>query len=71
MLYFDTSVLTPTVDDFNRAKIYLGRYDTGLRSGDALHLAIAERAGADKIYTFDKTMLLAGEMLGLRMGTVT
>ena len=34
-------VLLPNGDDFNLAKEYLGRFDTGLRAGDALHLAIA------------------------------
>jgi predicted nucleic acid-binding protein len=34
-------VLLPSADDFNLAKLYLGNHDTGLRAGDALHLAIA------------------------------
>ena len=64
-------VLTPTVDDFNLAKAYLGRPMTGLRAGDALHLAIASRPGIEMIYTFDRTMLKAGEALGLRVGRTT
>ena len=63
-------VLTPTVDDFNLARAYLGRPMTGLRAGDALHLAIASRSGIDMIYSFDKTMLNAGEVLGVNVGTV-
>ena len=63
-------VLTPTVDDFNLAKAYLGRPMTGLRAGDALHLAIASRAGIDMIYSFDKTMVNAGDVLGVNVGTV-
>ena len=31
----------PDADDFGLAKRYLGKFETGLRAGDALHLAIA------------------------------
>jgi hypothetical protein len=35
------AVLLPDADDFGLAKRYLGKFETGLRAGDALHLAIA------------------------------
>jgi hypothetical protein len=35
------AVLLPNADDFGLAKRYLGKFNTGLRAGDALHLAIA------------------------------
>ena len=43
------AVLLPNADDFGLAKWYLGRFNTGLRGGDALHLAIASnrQAAAD------------------------
>jgi len=63
-------VLTPAAEDFDRAKTYLGRPGTGLRAGDALHLAIAGRSGVDTIYTLDKTMLRAGNRLGVRVGSI-
>ncbi|HEU0155929.1 MAG TPA: type II toxin-antitoxin system VapC family toxin [Stellaceae bacterium] len=59
------AVLLPDSDDFSRARHYLGRFETGLRAGDALHLAIAANRHAAAIYTLDKRLLRAGEILGL------
>ena len=59
------SVLLPTSDDFARARIYLGNYATGLRAGDALHLAIAGTHGAEVIYSLDSALRRAGRLLGL------
>lgn len=58
-------VLLPNADDFSLAKAYLGNYETGLRAGDALHLAIARNHGAKSIYSLDKTLLKAGKLLGV------
>lgn len=58
-------VLLPDRDDFNLCKRTLQRYDTGLRAGDALHLAIANNRNARTFYTLDKTLLRAGRLLGL------
>ncbi len=58
-------VLLPNADDFSLAKAYLGNYETGLRAGDALHLAIARNHGAKTIYSLDKTLLKAGKLLGV------
>lgn len=58
-------ILLPDVDDFSLAKAYLGRADTGLRAGDALHLAIARNHGASAIYSLDRAFVRAGLMLGL------
>lgn len=58
-------VLLPNADDFGRAKNYLQNYRTGLRAGDALHLAIAGNRGAQALYTLDKTLLKAGSLLKL------
>lgn len=58
-------VWLPTTEDFNLAREYLGRHRLGLRSGDALHLAIACNQGSEAIYSLDKTMLEAGKKLGL------
>jgi predicted nucleic acid-binding protein len=59
------TVLLPTAGDFSIAKQYLGKFETGLRAGDALHLAIASNHGADMIYSLDKALLKAGNTLGL------
>ncbi|MGQ0665291.1 MAG: type II toxin-antitoxin system VapC family toxin [Pseudomonadota bacterium] len=67
-------VLLPNVDDFDLAKDYLRNHKTGLRAGDALHLAIAGNHRAKAIYSLDKTLLKAGKLLklpvsdGMRIG---
>jgi uncharacterized protein len=58
-------VLAPGADDFALARRYLHNYDTGLRAGDALHLAIAGNSRADAIYSLDKSMIKAGKILDL------
>jgi predicted nucleic acid-binding protein len=64
------AVLLPSADDFGLAKRYLGKFNTGLRAGDALHLAIAGNRQAAAIYSLDKGLLMAGRLLDLpvRMG---
>ena len=59
------AVLLPNRDDFDRARDWVGHFDTGLRAADALHLAIAGNRGADAIYSLDKKLVAAGKELGL------
>jgi predicted nucleic acid-binding protein len=59
------SVLLPNANDFGLAKRYLGRFETGLRAGDALHLAVANNHRAAVIYSLDMTLLEAGKILEL------
>jgi len=54
-------------EDYALARRYLRRYETGLRAGDALHLAIAGNRGAEVVYSLDKGMIKAGKALGLPM----
>jgi predicted nucleic acid-binding protein len=58
-------ILLPTADDFGLAKRYLGWFETGLRAGDALHLAVANNHRAAVIYSLDETLLKAGKILDL------
>ena len=58
-------VLLPTGEDFAVAGKYLETPKTGLRAGDALHLAIAANHGAKKILTLDRGFLEAGRRLKL------
>jgi len=58
-------VLLPDRNDFDRARDWLNRFETGLRAGDALHLAIADNRQADAIYSLDKSMVAAATQLGL------
>jgi predicted nucleic acid-binding protein len=64
-------ILLPTADDFALSKRYLQNYASGLRAGDALHLAIAANNNARAIHTFDKTMAKAGKQIGLPMAAGT
>jgi predicted nucleic acid-binding protein len=59
------AVLLPNADDFGLAKRYLGKFNAGLRAGDALHLAIAGNRQAAAIYSLDKGLLMAGRLLDL------
>src|SRR5580692_7368398 len=47
------TVLLPNADDFSLAKQYLGKFETGLRAGDAFHLVIASNHRAKTIYSVD------------------
>jgi uncharacterized protein len=62
-------VWLPSADDYDLARRYLQRHETGLRAGDALHLAIAGNRGAEAVYTLDNTMISAGMILGLPVDT--
>ena len=62
-------VLLPSQDDFDRAREWLTHFETGLRAGDALHLAVACNRGADAIYSLDKSMVAAGQALGTPAST--
>ncbi len=59
------AMLPATGEDFGLARNFLRHYDTGLRAGDALHLAIAARNKATAIYSLDKLFVRAGQALGL------
>ncbi len=59
------TVILPEVRDFDLARRYLAQPETGLRGGDALHLAIAANRNAERILTLDRGFMRAGAMLGL------
>ena len=59
------AILLPNRYDFNRAREYIEYFETGLRPGDALHLAIAGNRDANAIYSLDKSFIAAGKLLGL------
>jgi len=56
-------ILVPTVADYDLANSLLQHFDTGLRAGDALHLAIAQNHGAKKFYTLDRGLEKATKKL--------
>jgi len=50
--------------DFQTAARFADQYATGLRAGDALHLAIASHHGAS-LYTLDRRLVEIGQALGV------
>ena len=58
-------VMRVDADVFQTAARLTRNSRSGLRAGDALHLAIARNHRAEAIYSLDKTMLKAGKTLGL------
>jgi predicted nucleic acid-binding protein len=59
------TVLLPGADDFDLCKRYLQRFETRLRVGDALHLAIASNARVAAVYSLDRQLIKAARLLGL------
>jgi hypothetical protein len=51
--------------DYATAVALLAKPDTGLRAGDALHLAIAKNHKVKTMYTLDRGLLKAGKRLKL------
>jgi predicted nucleic acid-binding protein len=56
-------VWLPCAADYELARTLLARFDSGLRGGDALHLAVARNHGADKVLTLDEALLKAARLL--------
>ncbi len=65
LLQESCQVWLPSAADYQLARTLLARFDTGLRGGDALHLAIARNQGADKVLTLDEGLLKAAKLLKL------
>jgi len=58
-------VFTPSREDYILAADYLQDLIIGLRSGDALHLAIAVNQKATRLLTLDKVFIKAARGIGL------
>jgi len=55
--------------DFRTAARYADPHETGLRAGDALHLAVAANHGA-RIRSLDRAMVAAAGSLGISAGLI-
>lgn len=58
------TTLPISAEHFRSATHFVKQYATGLRAGDALHLAVAS-ANAASLCTLDRRMASAGETLGV------
>ncbi|MBL8489503.1 MAG: type II toxin-antitoxin system VapC family toxin, partial [Rhodocyclaceae bacterium] len=56
-------VWLPIAADYELARTLLATYESNLRGGDALHLAIARNRRAEKIVTLDVGLLKAAKRL--------
>ncbi len=56
-------VLVPVAADYELAKAYIQHFESKLRAGDALHLAIARNHAATMLYTLDQGLLDAAKLL--------
>ncbi len=58
-------LLTPEQKDFEQAAEFCTDVDSGLRAGDALHLAVAKRSSATHLLSLDDGMCRQASKLGL------
>ncbi len=58
-------MLAPSADHFVRARDWLARPECALRSGDALHLAIASGYHCNQFVTFDQSLGASARKLNL------
>jgi uncharacterized protein len=65
MMINSCQVITPEAADFELSSQYIQYFQTGLRAGDALHLAIAKNHGAVSIYTLDAKLAKAASLLNI------
>jgi uncharacterized protein len=57
-------MILPSLSDYDLAAELLNHHNSGLRSGDALHLAIAQNRGAD-FFTLDAKLIKAARLIGI------
>ena len=69
MLADSFQMLTPSAADFAMAATFLRNYRTGLRAGDALHLAIAHNQGRREVLSLDRGLVRAATTLGVSAST--
>ena len=60
------TLLTPTMADYELAAELLANFKSGLRAGDALHLATAHNQGELELLSLDKTLVKAANSLGIK-----
>ena len=59
------TVFTVTTADFVLATEFIQQWETGLRAGDALHLAIARNRNIENLLSLDRGLIDAAQRLGI------
>ena len=62
-------LILPVEEDYRHAAAMIEAPQTGLRSGDAVHLAIARRLDVELLLTLDRKMISIGKAHGIRAGS--
>lgn len=62
-------MLTPSPADYIVAEELLAYHKTGLRAGDALHLAVASNHGGLEVLSLDQGLIKAARQLGFKAKT--
>ena len=65
LVHTSLTPIVPNNGDFVAAARLMEQFDLGLRAGDALHVAIAQQAGAARLVTLDKVLARAATQVGL------
>jgi len=65
MMANSCQVIIPEASDFDLAAQFIQKFQTGLRAGDALHLAIAKNHDITSIYTLDVKLAQAASLLNI------
>ncbi|MHB0991059.1 MAG: type II toxin-antitoxin system VapC family toxin [Burkholderiales bacterium] len=55
----------PHAADYELARKFVANFDSGLRGGDALHLAIAKNQGVSLLLTLDESLLNAASLFDI------
>jgi len=59
-------IVIPGGADYDTATVFVRNHKSGLRAGDALHLAVAHNHKTVMLYSLDTRMVEAAHMLGIR-----